>query len=44
VPFENGTRYLGFACGMLGGRDGRYGGLVEAGESQRSGMKAWGSG
>lgn len=41
MPLENGTRYLGFACGMPGGRDGS---LVEAGESQRSGIKAWGSG
>jgi hypothetical protein len=42
VPREKGIRYLGFAAGIPGGRDGRCGGGGEG--SQRSGMKDHGSG
>jgi hypothetical protein len=42
VPREKGIRYLGFAAGILAGRDGRCGGGGEG--SQRSGMKDHGSG
>jgi hypothetical protein len=42
VPREKGIRYLGFAAGIPGGRDGRRGGGGEG--SQRSGMKDHGSG